>query len=122
MLQRMHGMPEGTYGFEAVGDVDDDDWEKSVEPTLRDEIARGGKVRLLYLIGPRADVDGDVVGAEAGFRARHVTDYERLAVVSDEDWIRPALRALSVLLPGHARGFRVHDLERAKAWVAGASE
>lgn len=114
----MDEMPAGTYGFEAIGDVDDDDWEKTVEPALRDEIARGGKVRLLYLLGPRADVDGDVVGAEAGFRARHVTDYERLAVVSDEDWIRPALRALSVLLPGHARGFRVQDLPRAKAWVA----
>jgi SpoIIAA-like len=44
--------------------------------------------------------------------------YERVAVVSDEDWIRPALRALSFLLPGKARGFRVRDLAEAKAWLA----
>jgi hypothetical protein len=122
MLRRMHEMPAGTMGFEAVGDVDDDDWEDVVEPALRDELARGGKIRLLYLIGPRGDVDADLAGAEAGFRARHVTDYERLAIVSDEDWIRPALRTLSFLLPGKAKGFRVHDLEQAKAWLGAADE
>ena len=42
----------------------------------------------------------------------------RLAVVSDEDWMRPALRALSFLLAGRAKGFRVHELAAAKAWFA----
>ena len=45
-----------------------------------------------------------------------------MAVVTDEDWMRPALRALSFLLPGKAEGFRVRDLESAKAWLAEASE
>jgi hypothetical protein len=30
----------------------------------------------------------------------------------------PAVRALSVLLPGKARAFPVHELESAKAWLA----
>jgi hypothetical protein len=58
------------------------------------------------------------MSADTGFRVRHATSYERVAVVSDEDWIRPALRALSFLLPGKARGFRVRDLAEAKAWLA----
>jgi len=122
MLRRMQDMPAGTIGFEAIGDVEDDDWEDVAEPILRQELAQGGKLRLLYLLGPRSDVDGDAVGAEAGFRARHVTGYERLAVVSDEDWIRPALRGLSFLLPGKAKGFAVHDLAQAKTWLAGEEQ
>jgi hypothetical protein len=43
-------------------------------------------------------------------------------VVSDEDWVRPALRALSFLVPGKAKGFRVRDLAEAKAWVAADSD
>ena len=39
-------------------------------------------------------------------------------MVSDEDWMRPALRALSSLLPGKAKGFPVHELDAAKAWLA----
>jgi hypothetical protein len=119
MLRRISDMPAGTIGFEAVGEVEDDDWEETVEPVLRQEIAAGRDVRLLYLIGAGAhEVEGDAMSADTGFRVRHATSYERVAVVSDEDWIRPALRALSFLLPGKARGFRVRDLAEAKAWLA----
>lgn len=118
-MQRMPDMPAGTIGFEAVGEVEDDDWEETVEPVLRQEIAEGHNVRLLYLIGTGArEVEGDAMSADASFRVRHATSYERVAVVSDEDWVRPALRALSFLLPGRARGFRVRDLTEAKAWLA----
>lgn len=119
MLRRITDMPLGTIGFEAVGEVDDDDWEDAVEPVLRQEIAGGQKVRLMYLLGPEArDVDRDAMSADTGFRARHATSFDRVAVVSDEDWVRPAMRGLSFLLPGKARGFRVHDLAAAKAWLA----
>jgi hypothetical protein len=119
MLKRLGDMPAGTLGFEAVGEVEDDDWERSVEPVLRQAIAAGGKVRLLYLLGPEArEIEGDAIRAEAGFRARHPSAYERLAVVTDEEWVRPALRALSFLLPGHARAFAVRDIAAAKRWLA----
>ena len=119
MLRRMGDMPAGTLGFEAVGEVEDDDWEDAVEPVLRREIANGGKVRLLYLIGAEArDVDADAMKADTGFRARHANAFERVAVVSDETWMRPAVRALSFLMPGKARAFPVADLAAAKSWLA----
>lgn len=119
MLRPITDMPVGTIGFEAVGEVEDDDWEDAVEPVLRREIAEGRKVRLLYLLGPQArDVEGDAMRADTGFRARHSASFDRVAVVSDEDWIRPAVRGLSFLLPGKARGFRVRDLAAAKTWLA----
>ena len=119
MLRRMSDMPAGTVGFEAIGEVEDDDWERAVEPVLRSEIAAGHKLRLLYLLGLKASaVEGDAFKADSGFRARHASSFERVAVVSDEDWIRPALRALSFLLPGKAKGFRIHELAEAKTWLA----
>lgn len=119
MLRRMTDMPAGTIGFEAIGEVEDDDWEQAVEPVLRREIAEGRTVRLLYLLGPHArGVEGDAMRADTGFRARHATSFDRVAVVSDEDWMRPAVRALSFLLPGKARSFPVHELPAAKAWLA----
>ena len=123
MLRQLRDMPVGTIGFEAVGEVEDDDWEDTVGPVLRQEIAEGGKVRLLYLLGPQAtEVEGDAMKADTGFRARHAASFDRVAVVSDEDWMRPALSALSFLLPGKAKGFRVADLADAKAWLAAESD
>jgi hypothetical protein len=43
VLRPMTDVPVGTIGFEAVGEVDDDDWEEAVEPVLRREIADGRK-------------------------------------------------------------------------------
>lgn len=119
MLRPIRDLPAGTIGFEAIGEVEDDDWEEAVEPVLRREIADGRTVRLLYLLGPEArNVEGDAMSSDTGFRMRHATSFDRVAVVSDEDWMRPALRALSFLLPGKAKGFRVRELEAAKAWLA----
>lgn len=119
MLRAITDMPAGTIGFEAIGEVEDDDWEHAVEPVLKREIAEGRKVRLLYLLGPESrDVEGDAMTKDTGFRARHASSFERMAVVSDEDWTRPALRALSMLLPGKAKAFRVRELGAAKAWLA----
>jgi hypothetical protein len=118
-LRRIEDMPPGTVGFEAVGEVEDDDWEEEVEPVLRSAMAEGQKIRLLYLLGAEArEVEGDAMRADTGFRARFATSFERVAVVSDESWMRPAMRGLSFLLPGKAKAFPVADLEAAKAWLA----
>ena len=123
MLKRMYDMPVGTIGFEAHGDVDDDDFEDVVAPVLRREIADGRKVRLLYLLGPQLeDFDGDAVKEEMKFAARHTAAYERVAIVSDESWLGPALRVLSVLVPGRLRGFPVAQLQSAKTWVAAGAD
>jgi hypothetical protein len=119
MVRAMADMPAGTIGFEAIGEVEDDDWERVVEPVLRSEIAAGRKIRLLYLLGAQSrEIEGDAMKADTGFRARHATSFERVAVVTDEDWLRPAVRALSFLLPGKAKGFRVSELAAAKTWLA----
>jgi hypothetical protein len=118
MLRRIDDMPPDTIGFEGSGEVEDDDWEDVAEPVLREALARGGTLRLLYLLGPGVrELEGDAVGAGAKFQARHATSFDRVAVVSDEDWLRPALATLSFLLPGKAKGFRVAELAAAKAWL-----
>ena len=119
MLRRMSDMPAGTIGFEAAGKVDDDDFEDVVEPVLRREIAAGRRICLLYLLGVGLkEYEGDALAEEMKFAARHPTAYERVAVVSDEDWLRPALRVLSVLVPGQLRAFPVARLAAAQEWLA----
>ena len=121
MRKEVPDMPVGTVGFEAIGKVGDDAFEHAVEPVLLGEIAAGRKIRLLYLLGPELrEYEGDTLAEEMKFAARHPTQYERVAVVSDEDWLRPALRVLSVLVPGQLRAFPVSRLAAAREWLAAA--
>ena len=119
MLKGIIHMPAGTLGFEAVGEVDDDDVEEILEPALKRWVAERGKIRLLYVLGPRMEeFEGDAVSKNTKFLARHPTSFERVAVVSDEEWLRPAIKALSLLLPGEAKAFPVRQLDAAKSWLA----
>jgi hypothetical protein len=119
MLKKIYDMPAGTLGFEAVGEVDDDDVEDVLAPALSQWVASRGKVRLLYVLGPRLkEFEGDAVSENAKFVARHPTAFERVAVVSDEEWLRPAIKALSLLIPGEAKAFPVRQLTAAKSWLA----
>jgi SpoIIAA-like len=119
MLRPIQDMPAGALGFEAVGTVEDDDFEDTVEPALRREIDAGRSIRMLYLLGPDVrEYDGDALAEEVKFAARHARSYERVAVVSDRDWLGPALGVLSALVPGQLRAFRLDELGEAKQWVA----
>lgn len=119
MLKQLPDMPAGTLGFEAIGKVEDDDFEDTVEPRLREEVRQGRKIRLLYFLGPALrEYEGDAVLEDMKFAARNPTAYERVAIVSDEQWLRPALRVISALVPGQFRGFPVAELQAAKSWVA----
>jgi hypothetical protein len=51
MFRQIRAMPPGTVGFEAVGEIDDDDFVDVVAPVLRQQIAGGHKLRLLYCSG-----------------------------------------------------------------------
>jgi hypothetical protein len=119
MIRRRHDMPEGVLGFEAVGEVEDDDYEDVLVPAIEAEIAARGKVRLVYVLGPEFDeYEGDAVWEDVKLGVRHPLSFERMAIVTDARGAGPAIKAFSALWPGKARAFPVADLEAAKTWAA----
>jgi hypothetical protein len=119
MIRRLGGMPAGVLGFEAVGDVEEDDYEDVIVPAVEAAIAEHGKVRLVYLLGPEFDeYEGEAVWEDIKLGVRHPTSFERIAIVTDARWAARATKLFSVLLPGQARAFPLSDLEAAKRWAA----
>ncbi len=43
--------------------------------------------------------------------------WERVAVVTDVDWIRVAVKVFRFLVPGEIRVFRMHEVTEARLWV-----
>jgi hypothetical protein len=119
MIRLLHDMPAGVLGLEAVGDVEKEDYENVLIPAIEAAIAEHGKVRLVYVLGPKFDeYEGGAVWEDVRFGMRHPASYERIAVVTDASWAGPAIRLFSVLWPGQARTFPSAQLEAAKQWAA----
>jgi SpoIIAA-like len=50
---------------------------------------------------------------------KHRDAWERMALVTDKDWVRHGVSAFGWLSPGELRLFEPGDEEQATAWLAG---
>jgi hypothetical protein len=48
----------------------------------------------------------------------HLTVWERIAVVTDIDWVRLATKAFGFAMPGHVKVFANGQLAEAREWVS----
>lgn len=120
MIRSLPDMPAGVLGFEAVDDVEREDYADVLVPAIDRAVAEHGKIRLVYVLGHEFDeYESDAVWQDLKLGTRHFTSFERIAVVTDAGWAGPAIKMFSVLWPGQARAFKLADLESAKRWAAG---
>jgi hypothetical protein len=119
MIRILGDMPAGVLGLEAVDDVEREDYQNVIVPAVDQAVAQHGKVRLVYVLGPEFDdYEGEAVWEDLKLGARHLTSFERMAIVTDARWAGPAVKVFSVLWPGQARAFPLSELESAKRWAA----
>jgi hypothetical protein len=118
MLELIPDLPDNVVGVRAVGDVEDDDYEDVLVPAVEAALAGHDKIRLLYVLG--AEYEGFEPGAmweDTKLGARTLGSYERIAVVTDGQWIRRAVKAFGWMIPGEVRVFPLAGLAAATDWV-----
>lgn len=119
MIRLLKDMPVGVLGFEAVDDVEEEDYDNVIVPAIDKALAEHGKVRLVYVLGPEFDdYEGEAVWEDLKLGGRHPRSFERVAIVTNAHWAGPAVKVFSFLLPGHARAFRLTEIAEAKRWAA----
>ena len=88
-------------------------------PAIEDRLKRHDKIRLLYQVDP--DFVGFTAQAmwdDAKVGMRHLSAFERIAVVSDIEWIIGAVKLFSFLIPSQIRTFGNGGFSEAKAWIS----
>jgi hypothetical protein len=118
MIELMSGLPDNVLGLSASGEVTAEDYVRTLIPAIEERIGRHGKIRLLYHLGPA--FTGYSMGAmwdDAKVGMAHLFDFEKIAVATDVDWCRHAVRLFGLLIPCPVKLFANADLAAAKAWV-----
>ena len=119
MLEHISPTPQNVLAVKAVGKITEEDYRSVLIPAIEDQIAAQGKARFVYVIGP--EFDSFALGAmvqDALLGLHHWRDLERLAVVTDRDWIANAMRLIAPLIPAQTRNFDAGQLNEALAWAA----
>jgi SpoIIAA-like len=120
MLTLIEDLPEGVVGVEAHDKVTAEDYENVLVPAVEAARQAGdGKVRLLYVLGHDfPDYTGGAAWEDAKLGIGRLRSWERIAVVSDADWLHRAIHGLGWLMPGEVKIFRLAELDDAREWVA----
>ena len=119
MIEKIPDLPDNVLGFTAKGTVTDNDYESIIIPAVEELFSRQENVRFLYHLGE------DVTGFESAamwddtkLGLKHRTGWERMAIVSDIEWVRAALRIFGLVIPGQVRVFHNNELAEATRWIS----
>lgn len=119
MLERIKSSSKDVLAFRAVGKVTDEDYKSALIPAVEDQIRTQGKARFVYVIGPEFECFGsEAMLDDALFGVKHWRDFERIALVTDRDWIANAMRIVMPLMPAKTKLFHTDELKDALAWAA----
>ncbi len=121
MIEKIDDVPAGVTGLRAAGKLTKEDYVEVLEPALSAAVASGA-VRLLFVL---ESYDGLEWGAmpedlKTGFRAwfREHKAWQKMAFVTDVEWIARATRAFAWVAPGELEVFPLAEEDAARAWVA----
>ena len=118
MIEEITNMPVGTIGLRARGKVSEEDYRDVLVPAINAAMERG-QVRLMYVLEDEVGYEPGAVWADAKMWFKNLKGWERLAVVSDADWLENAVKALGWLMPGEVKVFESDDVDDAKTWLVG---
>ena len=118
MVEQIPDLPDNVLGFTARGTVTANDYESVIIPALEAVFSRQDKVRFLYHLGE--DFSGFEAAAmwdDAKLGLKHLSGWERMAVVTDVEWVRAAIKIFGIAIPGPIRVFHNSELAEAKQWI-----
>jgi hypothetical protein len=119
VIKVLEGMPAGVLGFEASGKLTRSDYADVLAPALAAGSEGGGKVRVLLRFSGEFDgMEAGAVWQDVRMGVSEWRAWERIALVTDHDWMRTGMHLFAWAVPGEVKAFEDDDLDDAVAWLA----
>lgn len=120
MLKIIEGMPPDVLAIEAVGTVTHEDYRTILIPKAEAMMAKG-PIKMVYVIGKDfAGYELEALWDDGAFGIRHWHEFKRIAVVTDQAWLRASISMFTPLFPAQVRLFNLSETSAAKDWVVDA--
>jgi hypothetical protein len=119
MIERVPGLPDNVVGFVAKGRVTKKDYDEALTPVVEQAVKRHAKIRCYYELGTEfTGMDAGAFWEDFKVGVGHLTRWEKVAVVTDVDWIRHAVSVFRFLMPGEVKLFPTDKAAEARSWIA----
>lgn len=121
MIELLQDFPGNVVALTAAGQVTRQDYEKVVIPAVEKVLGQHEKVRLYYQIGSDfSGIDPGAMWADTKVGMGHFLRWERIAVVTDIEWIKYSVMAFGFLMPAQVKVFKTSEAAEARQWISAA--
>jgi SpoIIAA-like len=111
--------PGGVLAFRAVGQIGPDDYRQVVRPAIDLQLAAGRKLRIVLVLDDSVTGPPDRTAFEdLGLGLSSLRRLKRIALVTDQDWVKGLTARFGWLLARRLRLFGANELGVAMAWAA----
>lgn len=119
MIHHLSNLPTNIVGFKATGDITEKDFTDVVLPKVQALIEKTDQLNyLLVLDTPLKNFSVGAWMKDAMMGIKHLTKWNKAAIVSDVAAIRNFTDFFSYLIPGEFKGFEHSELQEAIDWVS----
>ncbi|AEH60800.1 conserved hypothetical protein [Methanosalsum zhilinae DSM 4017] len=119
MIEIIEDLPENVVGVTASGVVKEEDYDKILKPLIEDKIQKHEKICFLYHLDENFDkFTREALLEDAKVGKEYFTSFEKIAVVSDKDWLLNTVEIFKFVIPASVKTFSNEELADAKAWVS----
>ncbi|MGO9437914.1 MAG: STAS/SEC14 domain-containing protein [Terracidiphilus sp.] len=122
MIEILKNFPDNVVAISCGGQVTKEDYEGVFVPAILKALKGHDKIRLFYETSANfTGYDPGAIWEDLKIGVEHLNRWERIAVVTDVDWIVQMIRIFSFLMPCLAKLFPPSEAPQAKAWITAAS-
>jgi hypothetical protein len=122
MIKQLKNFPDNVLAFVCSGHVTKADYDTVLTPAVTIALKRQEKVRLYYeTAADFAGLDPGAIWEDFKVGVEHLTRWERIAIVTDVEWIKHTMRFFSFLMPGAMKSFSNAEVAQARQWISAAS-
>ena len=119
MITQLHDFPGDVVAVVGSGHVTKADYDTVLVPAVERALKAHDRVRFYYEISQDFSIAPGAMWEDFKVGMEHLTRWDRIAVVTDMDWIKQAMRLFSFLIPGMVKTFATSQAAEARAWIAG---
>ena len=120
MIEQLSGFPSNVVAVVCKGRVTKSDYDLVLVPAVLKALRAHEKIRLYYETGADfAGIDPGAIWDDFKVGMEHLMRWQRIAVVTDVEWIRHAVRFFSFLMPSTTKLFSQLEAAKAREWILG---
>ena len=119
MLQFIKDLPVHVLGIHAIGDVTEDDFERTLIPLLTEKVDIYGEIYYLLIL--ETNVDRFTFGAwwrDMVVGLKYFTKWKKIAIVTDQKAVRRFTNVFNYFIVGKSKSYPLNKIDEAVRWVS----